>query len=611
MARKPTWGTPTRAEHHPPLRARWQFLYPSALAAGALAAILVVAYLVGARSSFSPGSVTGGHSNIDASCEQCHTTARGVSNIRCQRCHDPASAGRLTAGAHVLFGSGDPRKAAATADLACARCHVEHRGRTASISAVPDVQCAQCHFSSLGRHPEFAVLRASTKEAPGMNFGHQKHIAEVMKQQGVTSAPQTCVSCHQKSRTTRDFEPLSFDEHCASCHSKQGSVGAADPLPLSDVVDLEGFRARGILGAVAYRPEEFEVSRGKIARPTLRHRDPWVLFNLDKLRAESDPEAFQDDRARLEARIATLQRRLAASTPFAALDKAGLEERASALERESQGASQRLAALAGAGDATTGVARLQEVETGLRGTDAAAADEVAKLKTSASASGAGPAPLPAADFEARRQEVLGLLDAVEAADPALKPRTDDLRRRIVALVPGENAADLLKRVRDQRQATLDRLRDELKLRAQGVAPPRAALLDAERRQLQEALDDAQAQLAVLVAVTVGPPLSAEDRQKKREAAAVLAAACLKCHLLKAGAIAPVRAARPVLVRAVFLHEPHLLQADCAKCHPGIEASKVSKDLNFKGIQSCRECHQPFRASQDCRECHRFHPKAVP
>jgi len=92
---------------------------------------------------------------------------------------------------------------------------------------------------------------------------------------------------------------------------------------------------------------------------------------------------------------------------------------------------------------------------------------------------------------------------------------------------------------------------------------------------------------------------------------VLAAACTKCHILKAGAFAPVRAARPVLARARFIHEPHLIQADCAKCHPGIEASKVSKDLNFKGIQSCRECHKAFQAKQDCRECHLFHPKAVP
>jgi c(7)-type cytochrome triheme protein len=359
------------------------------------------------------------------------------------------------------------------------------------------------------------------------------------------------------------------------------------------------------------KPEEFETSRGKIARPSVRHRDPWVIFNLDKLRAEGNPEAFAGERARIEARIASLERRLAASTPFAALDRAALQERATALQRESDGATQRIGALSGAGDASTGVARLQEIETGLRTTDAGAADEVSKLKAAASASGAGPAPLPAADFEARRQEVLGLLEAVEAADPALKPRTADLRRRIVALVPGENAADLLARVRDQRQASLERLKDEMKLRDQGVSPPRAALLDADRREIQRALADARSQLASLTAVTTTATLSDEERQKKRETAEVLAAACTKCHLLKAGAFVPVRAARPVLARARFIHEPHVLQVDCAKCHPGIEASKVSKDLNFKGIQSCRECHRTFQASADCRECHRFHPKAVP
>jgi len=176
MPRKPTWGTPTRAEHHPPLRKKWQFLYPSAIAGVVVAVVLIGGHLLGARGTLSPGTVTGAHGSIDSSCEQCHTTGQGVSNVRCQRCHDPASGGRLAASAHVLFGSGDPRKAAAAPDLACATCHIEHKGRAASISAVPDSQCAKCHFGSLRGHPEFAVLRASTAEAPGMKFGHQKHI---------------------------------------------------------------------------------------------------------------------------------------------------------------------------------------------------------------------------------------------------------------------------------------------------------------------------------------------------------------------------------------------------------------------------------------------------
>ncbi|HEV7498852.1 MAG TPA: hypothetical protein VGQ33_02560, partial [Vicinamibacteria bacterium] len=97
MPRKPTWGTPTRAEHYPPLRKRWQFLYPSAIAGAVVAVILIGGHLLGARGTLSPGTVTGAHGSIDSSCEQCHTTGQGVSNVRCQRCHDPASGGRLAA----------------------------------------------------------------------------------------------------------------------------------------------------------------------------------------------------------------------------------------------------------------------------------------------------------------------------------------------------------------------------------------------------------------------------------------------------------------------------------------------------------------------------------
>ncbi len=611
MPRKPIWGTPTRSAHHPPLRHRWGLLGPSALGAAVVGVGLLAAHFVGARRTLSPGSVTSHHVSVEVSCQQCHTPGQGVANVRCQRCHDPSSAGRLTSAAHVLFGSGDPRKSAAAPDLGCARCHVEHRGRRATLSAVEDVQCASCHFGSLGGHPEFAVLRATTKEAPGLNFPHKKHVEEVMKQQGLGNAAQTCSQCHQKSAARRDFDPISFDQHCATCHLTAGSLGTVDPVPLTDVVDLETVRGKNVAGASVLKPEEFATARGKISRTAVRHRDAWVLYNLDKLRAESDPDAVTAERARLEARIASLERRLAAATPLATLDKAGLQQRAVGLERESQGASKRLAAIAAGGDVRTGAARLEEVESRLRGVDAAGASEVERLRKSASAAGPGPAPLSSEDFEARRQEVLALLDAVEAADPSLKPRTEDLRRRMVALVPGENAADLLTRVRDQRQAALDRLRDELKLREEGIAPPRASLLDANRRDLQRALADARAQLAAPAAMPAAAPLPEEERQRRRETAQVVAAACTKCHVQAAGALVPVRAARPVLVRARFVHEPHLLQADCARCHAGVEASEASRDLNFKGIQNCRECHKPFQASQDCRECHLFHPKAVP
>ena len=51
MPRKPTWGTPTRSEHHPPLRRRWQYVAPAGAAAGAILVLLVGAHFVGARST--------------------------------------------------------------------------------------------------------------------------------------------------------------------------------------------------------------------------------------------------------------------------------------------------------------------------------------------------------------------------------------------------------------------------------------------------------------------------------------------------------------------------------------------------------------------------------
>lgn len=94
---------------------------------------------------------------------------------------------------------------------------------------------------------------------------------------------------------------------------------------------------------------------------------------------------------------------------------------------------------------------------------------------------------------------------------------------------------------------------------------------------------------------------------------MLAAPCAKCHLIENARIAPVVAARPLLVRANYVHEPHLLpvQGDCFHCHESIQGSKQSQDLNLEGIKSCRECHKPRGVRQDCQTCHRYHPPPVP
>ena len=182
MARHVRWGTPGKSDHYPPLRKPWAFLAPSLLLGGGILGLLLVSWAVGFRTPVSPGAVIGPHAIIEARCEECHTSRRGVSDVRCQRCHDPSGVGRLNNAAHVLFGSGDPKKAAAAPKVDCARCHVDHRGRTAAITRVDEGHCAQCHFRSFSAHPEFAVLRTHATESPGVEFPHEKHVAELAKQ---------------------------------------------------------------------------------------------------------------------------------------------------------------------------------------------------------------------------------------------------------------------------------------------------------------------------------------------------------------------------------------------------------------------------------------------
>ncbi|HVH19496.1 MAG TPA: hypothetical protein VNF72_14455, partial [Myxococcota bacterium] len=181
MARGVSWGTPGRSPHYAPLRAKWTFLGP---ALGLVKA---------------PGETL---------------PRAGVADVRCQRCHDASGAGRLTGRAHVLFGSGDPRKAAASEPRACVSCHVDHHGRGTRLAAVDQRQCGSCHFKSLSAHPEFALLRTSTPDAPGIQFPHERHMRELAKQN--VAAKDACLRCHEPEGPGRDLSPISFARHCGS-----------------------------------------------------------------------------------------------------------------------------------------------------------------------------------------------------------------------------------------------------------------------------------------------------------------------------------------------------------------------------------------------------------
>ena len=617
--RKVTWGTPTRSLHYLFPRGKWALVAPSLAAGVALLMVLLGLHAVGFRSPVAPGAVINPHAPIESRCEECHTARSGTANLRCQRCHDPSGAGRLANSAHVLFGSRDPQKAAAAPDLACAGCHVEHRGRSTRLRVVDPVQCSRCHFRSLAAHPEFAIFRAKTVEVPGLKFGHAKHIEDMIKELRLAAPLATCARCHRRLAGTRDFEPISFDEHCASCHGKGGRLAVGiDPIPEQDVLSIELIGELGYEGLWLQRGEEFESNRGRIAKTEVHHQDPWVLFNLAKLRREVDPEGWAAERGAVQARLDQLERRLALSEPLAGLDKPALEARASGLANEIKGLQGRIDAQAGALDPVAGLGRLEEVALAARAVaDAEIEDQAQRLGLRAAALRGRPAPpaaLPRDEYDARRSELLAVLDAVENVDSALKPRAEDLRRRLLALTPGEAGIDVLTRVRDRRAAEIARVRDEIRLRDQGILPPGQALLAPERDLIARKIDEVRERLDTLSqAPEPEAPVSAEERERKRESIEVLTAPCAKCHVVDQARISPPIAARQVLVRANYVHEPHLLpvQGDCFHCHPSIQQSKLSQDLNLKGVESCRECHKARSVRQECQTCHRYHPPAVP
>src|SRR5207237_10106699 len=119
MPRNISSGTPDRSPGYLFPGGRGKPLWLAALVGLGVALVVFLLYFVGQRRFASPGPVAASHAAIEFRCAQCHNVGRGVADVRCERCHDPRAADRLTQPAHVLFGSGDAHKAMAAPAVAC------------------------------------------------------------------------------------------------------------------------------------------------------------------------------------------------------------------------------------------------------------------------------------------------------------------------------------------------------------------------------------------------------------------------------------------------------------------------------------------------------------
>ena len=578
-------------------------------AALALTAVVVAVFGVlqtaGRRQPLSAGPLVSAHATLDDTCEKCHVgRGRGLSDALCRACHDPAGGDHYTVAAHVHFGGGDSN-AAKLQDQKCATCHREHQGRTAVLAAGSDSDCATCHFGSFSQHPEFTAIHTQVR-VPGIAFGHQLHIQEVVQKMGV-SREESCFKCHDYSGT--DFEKLSFDRHCASCHTIEGSLGSVEPISEAVVRSPQAIAALGVFGS--WDAEGYETSRGSISKPTVKHRDEWVVYNARSLRADLDPEGHRAERAALAKQVAELEARLSRATTGTGRTAAELEASEKNLATEIMTLDARLRAQASAVEPADSLRRLNEVaEVAEASGEETARAEAARLRTQGATlprAEVSPA-LSAEEFERRRAELRELLTSLAEGEPAVRARANELKQRLEGLRYGESSREILVRERERKAAELEQTKRELRLRQEsGSMLPGAVVPLQQERVLEEALQSAKNQLASLPPESTAR-LADRDRDRKWAALEVLTAPCAKCHELKQIPMFHVPAAQPVLTHSAFKHQPHLVQGlACKRCHDGVERSTTSLDVNFQGINVCRDCHRPRQSRQDCQFCHFYHP----
>jgi hypothetical protein len=411
------------------------------IAAGVVLLTAIVGlYFAGARQFSSPGDLATQHAAIDLRCEQCHSTKtltdRGTIDLRCERCHDSGASARLTNAAHVLLGSGDSLKADRAETVACVQCHTDHRGRAFDLKTVDDRECARCHqFASLSRHPEFAVIKANIQTGLGIKFDHDRHVLEAVKATG-----KPCESCHQPTSDLKNFEPLTFERHCAACHTREGFVtGSSDALS-PDLLTLPAQADPALVqAAVLVQP----AARGRVTITNMKHRDSWVLYNALRLRRSIDPEGESAERTALRGQLAFLEQHLR-TDPLSNVQRADLQRWASTLEQDLKALDARIAAARNDDDNAKALAEMaaavreiaQAVGNADQSVDDAKAISSEQVDLSATPATNGDKDA-AARFEARKRELLSVLDAVAArGDKTLSDRAAGLRAQVEKLSPG-------------------------------------------------------------------------------------------------------------------------------------------------------------------------------
>ncbi len=196
---------------------------------------------------YSKGPLASVHEAWDSKCDTCH---RPFATIDDKRWSPPGLVSKTTSDRQCQSCHQGPAHAASqrAEDVkSCAGCHIDHRGRDASLVRLPDSECTNCHNDLAGHrladakprpkgtevadrvtsfatdHPPFSNERPGATDPGRLAFNHALHLAPGMAKTPGGRDTKTIAYIADPSLRERyrlkgqaDDSPIRLD--CASCH---------------------------------------------------------------------------------------------------------------------------------------------------------------------------------------------------------------------------------------------------------------------------------------------------------------------------------------------------------------------------------------------------------
>lgn len=149
----------------------------------------------------APGPLSRVHANLEGSCLKCHDAGKGVPDQQCLECHKPVAQFSLgKTGYHGLT------------NLACIKCHTEHKGRDLDSTHFDSTKFNHelTGFSLDGKHADIKCSECHLEKRTGKSFR-----AGEIRFMGKTNS---CKSCHTKNDIHK-FTGKFAAKECSTCHS--------------------------------------------------------------------------------------------------------------------------------------------------------------------------------------------------------------------------------------------------------------------------------------------------------------------------------------------------------------------------------------------------------